>query len=100
MPGHGAPTPAAAKAGHSGIGLSNISTIGHPEACRDGGFPKQDPQNKYDEQGPLKGGQQETCETGLGLRSWNQVQDAHEGRDEPALRVRCPYLPLPLEVRC
>lgn len=85
----------------SGIGLSNISTIGHPEACREGGFPKQDPQNKCAEQGPLKGGQQETCETGLGPRSWNQVQDAHKGRDEPALRVRCPYLlPLPLEVRC
>lgn len=27
-------------------GLCNIGTIGHPEACRDEGSPKQDPQNK------------------------------------------------------
>ena len=48
------------------IGLSNICTVGHLEACREGGFPKQDSQNKCAKQGPLKGGQQEMCETALG----------------------------------
>lgn len=56
--------------------------------------PRQDPQ-KRTKQGPLKGGQQEMRETDAAL-----PQDAHKGRDEPALRICCPHLLLPLELRC
>lgn len=48
------------------IGLCNICAIGHPTACRDGGPPKQDSQNKCAKQGSPKGGQQQKCETALG----------------------------------
>lgn len=65
-----------------------------PPGGREEAYTKQDPQNNVPSRDPY-GGLQETCGTalGAGLCPLSKL----EVDMNPALRICCPYLPLPLE---